>query len=159
MTTMSPAQDGIRVLSANKDTQIGLGIFMGPVNTFFFRPVGVKQAQAYAMEDLMGTWVGVAFGIPGLNSVNGEYSFETQRLIINADGSFTSICERTSDDNCEVDIYPAGSISIAADGTITPPPDPGGPDYLFMNAGKDLIIHLFRGDTDEEYQVSIFAKR
>ncbi|HBG06442.1 MAG: hypothetical protein A2075_13065 [Geobacteraceae bacterium GWC2_58_44] len=118
--------------------------------------VNVKQGASYTAADLAGTWFGAGIKTPIKGTSNpADFGYDVDKMILNADGSGSSTSLSTSDSS-GTDTFPAGTITIAGNGTISSG-DPN--DYFFMNAGKDVVFQFRIDPASGEQQLFVNVKQ
>jgi hypothetical protein len=136
-------------MNAGKDVIVQLHTDSGNEQEFL---VAVKSADSYSLADLSGTWNSVELFSPLDGNANGENGYEVAVVTLDPDGSLTYTCT-TSSRACEADASaPPGTLAITSSGQITML------DFnLFMNAGKDVIVHA--GEDANEQSLGVWLKR
>jgi hypothetical protein len=146
-------------LSANKD--VIANIWKHENQTEYQLHAAVKLAPSYSMADLVGTWTALGFRTPVKDAVNppvGAMGYDVVTIIVNSDGSATITTLRTSgSDAPETD--PPGSFSIASNGAVILAGAPGVSDYAYMNASKNVIVHLAVEVANAEQTLWVWLKK
>ena len=141
-------------LSAGKDVmfQFRIDPVVGEQQLF----VNVKQGTGYTIADLAGTWYGAGLKTPIKGTSNNtDFGYDVDKNIFKVDGSGTVTTISTSDPS-PPESFPAGSFTIASDGSL---PTGDSSDFVFMNAGKDVIFHFRVDPGSGEQQLFISLKK